>query len=550
MNLEAERPDPSDRDIPGGSTMIPLMLWPLITLQILLGAFDTLYHHEVTERLPWRPAQSHELRLHAVRNLLYAALFLVLGWREPHGVLAILVIAVLALEVIITLMDFVEEDVTRRLPPSERINHTLLALNYGVILALLLPLLLAWAARPTALVPAAYGAWSLIATIAAAGVAVFGLRDLAASRRMRRLVPAKAGELMAALAAPQTVLVTGATGFIGRRLVEALGAAGHRPILLVRDPRKAAQLPPPLHVVTRLDQIPADTRIDAIVNLAGEPIAGGRWTTARRRRILASRLRMTRAVVRLIERLERKPAVLVSASAVGWYGLWHDEALTEFDGGKACFTHRVCEAWERAAVMAERRGVRVVRLRIGLVLGPDGGLLASLLTPFELGLGGQIGDGRQWMSWIARDDLVRIIAHAIATPSLSGAVNGTAPEPVTNRAFAHALAHALHRPALLRAPPVLLRALAGDVARELMLGGQRVLPDKAQTSGFTFRHPTLQHALSAMLGTRTGQMGDAGGRARRLRYFGGRVRARGLSFRAGLAELAARHRLSDDRLLR
>ncbi len=531
--------------------MIPLMLWPLIALQIVMAAFDTLYHHEMTERLAWRPAQHRELQLHGVRNLLYAALFLVLGWREPHGLLAVLAIAVLVLEVIITLMDFVEEDLTRKLPTSERINHTLLALNYGAILALLLPLLLAWAARPTALVPAAYGAWRLIATVAAACVAVFGLRDLAASHRVRRLVPAKAGELVAALAAPQTVLVTGATGFIGRRLVVALAAAGHQPIVLVRDPRKAAQLSPPLRMVTRLDQIPADTRIDAIVNLAGEPIAGGLWTAARRRRILASRLRVTRDVVRLIERLERKPAVLVSASAVGWYGLWQNEALTEFDGGKACFTHRVCEAWERAAVTAGRHGVRVVRLRIGLVLGTEDGLLASLLTPFELGLGGAIGDGRQWMSWIARDDLVRLIAHVIATPALAGPVNATAPEPVTNRAFARALAHVLRRPALLRMPAVLLQALAGDLARELMLGGQRVLPDKAEASGFTFRHPTLHHALRAMLGG--DHVGHAGGRAarpRRPRYFGGRARARGLSLRAGLAELAARHRLSDDRLLR
>ncbi|HUI96605.1 MAG TPA: TIGR01777 family oxidoreductase [Xanthobacteraceae bacterium] len=533
--------------------MIPLVLWPSITLQIVMGAFDTLYHHEMTERLAWRPAQCRELRLHGIRNLLYAALFLMLGWREPHGVPAMLVIAVLALELIITLMDFVEEDLTRKLPASERINHTLLALNYGAILALLLPPLLAWAARPTALVPADYGGWSMIASIAAAGIAVFGLRDLTAAHRVRRLAPAKAGELMAALPAPKAVLVTGATGFVGRRLVAALAAAGHQPIALVRDPHQAAALPPPLRLVTRLDQIPADSRIDAIVNLAGEPIAGGFWTAARRRRILASRLRVTRDVVRLIERLERKPTVLVSASAIGWYGLWQDEALTEFDGGKACFTHRVCEAWERAAVAAERLGVRVVRLRIGLVLGTEGGLLARLLMPFELGLGGPIGDGRQWMSWIARDDLVRLMAHVIATPSLSGPVNATAPEPVTNRAFAHALAHVLRRPALLRVPAVLLRALGGDLARELMLGGQRVLPDKAEASGFTFRHPTLHHALSAMLGMPPSHPGHAGGRAagaRKPRYFGGRARARGLSLRAGWAELAARHRLSDDRLLR
>jgi hypothetical protein len=300
--------------------------------------------------------------------------------------------------------------------------------------------------------------------------------------------------------------------------------------------------------VTRLDQIPSDTRIDAIVNLAGEPTADRLWTAARRRRLLASRLRVTRDVVRLIARLEHKPAVLVSGSAVGWYGLWHDEQLTEFDGGKACFTHRLCDAWERAAITAERHGVRVVRLRIGLVLGVGGGMLARLLTPFEFGLGGRIGDGRQWMSWIERDDLVRLIAHVIATPSLTGAVNATAPEAVTNATFTKELAGALHRPAILPVPASLLRGLAGDLADELLIGGQRVLPDKADASGFTFRHPTLRPALAAILGTRP--VHSAAGHSARRRYFGGRPRARSLSLRSSLAVLAARHRLSDDRLLR
>jgi uncharacterized protein (TIGR01777 family) len=209
---------------------------------------------------------------------------------------------------------------------------------------------------------------------------------------------------------------------------------------------------------------------------------------------------MTRQVVDLIERLERRPAVLVSGSAIGFYGLWQDETLTEFDGGKRCFTHRVCDAWEREARKAQRLGVRVVRLRIGLVLGIEGGMLSQLLTPFEFGLGGPIGSGRQWMSWIERDDLVRLIAHVIATPSFTGPVNATAPMPVTNAEFAQALGHALKRPALLRMPAVVLHHLAGAFADELMLGGQRVIPDKAQASGFMFRHETVRSALDAILG--------------------------------------------------
>src|SRR5262249_5660079 len=234
------RSDPPDRGVSRGRHMTPVILWSLITLQIIMGASDTLYHHELTERLAWRPSQQHELRLHAVRNLLYAALFLLLGWTETRGIFAMLVIAVLVAEVVVTLMDFVEEDMSRKLPASERINHTLLAVNYGAILALLVPVLLGWAGSATALVPVSYGAWSIVATVAAIGVALFGLRDLAAAARARRLVSAKPGDLMAALPGRQTVLVTGATGFIGRRLVESITAAGHLPIVLARDPAKAA----------------------------------------------------------------------------------------------------------------------------------------------------------------------------------------------------------------------------------------------------------------------------------------------------------------------
>jgi uncharacterized protein len=312
---------------------------------------------------------------------------------------------------------------------------------------------------------------------------------------------AGAAELVAALPVRQHVLVTGATGFIGRRLVGALASAGHDVTVLVRDPAKAARLRPPFRLVTRLDQIANDTMIDSVVNLAGEPIADGLWTRSKRRRIMASRLRVTRGVVGLIGRLEHRPAVLVSGSAIGWYGRWKDELLTEFDGGKRGFSHRLCEAWECAAKKAERLGLRVVRLRIGIVLGSDGGMLGRVLLPFRLGLGGPMGTGEQWMSWIERDDLVRLIAHVMADPRLTGAVNATAPVPVRNSTFARELGHALRRPSRVRVPASVLRGLFGDLARELALGGQRVLPDKADGSGFKFRHETLAGALAAILGT-------------------------------------------------
>jgi uncharacterized protein (TIGR01777 family) len=476
------------------------VLWSLVAVQLALGLFDIVYHHEMTERIAWRRQQRRELRLHGARNLAYAALFLILGLLEPRGLWAMLVIAVLAAEVIITLVDFVEEDVSRKLPASERVTHTLLAINYGAILALLVPVLLGWSRQPAALVPVWYGLGSVLALLAAAGVIVLGLRDVFAAHRVERLAPAPAAELVRALSGRQRVLVTGATGFIGRRLVEALTAAGHEVIVLARDPAKASTLRPPFRLVTRLDQIANDTTIDTIINLAGEPIANGLWTRAKRRKILSSRLRMTQGVVRLIGRLERRPALLISGSAIGWYGLWRDESLTEFDGGKRCFSHRLCEAWEQAAKKAQGQGTRVVRLRIGLVLGTDGGMLANLLVPFEFGLGGPIGSGAQWMSWIERDDLIRLIAHIVADPQFTGPVNATAPEPVTNSTFAQELARALHRPALLRLPAFVLHRLLGGLADELLLGGQRVLPDKADAAGFKFRHETLRSALSAMLG--------------------------------------------------
>jgi uncharacterized protein len=474
------------------------LIWILIAIQIVMGVFDTFYHHELTERLAWRPSQRFELKLHGVRNLMYAFLFLVLGWLEVHGIFAIAIIAVLVAEIVITLMDFVEEDMSRKLPASERINHTLLAINYGAILVLLLPVLIEWAMQPTGLKPAYAGWLSMTAAGAAAGAALCGLRDIAAVRRLSRMHAAPAADLVEKMAGRQTVLVTGATGFIGTRLVASLTASGHQVIALVRNPAKA-ELPAPITIITHLDQIAADTRIDAIVNLAGEPIGNGLWTETKRRKILQSRIQMTGDVVDLIGRLERKPLVLVSGSAIGWYGLWQDQVLTESAKSHACFSHELCDAWENAARPAADHGVRVAHLRIGLVIGTDGGFITRMLTPFEFGLGGPFGSGKQWMSWIERDDLVRLIAHVIASPDISGPGNATAPIPVTNLKFTEELSRRLHRPAVFRIPASLLRRVGGDFANELLLGGQRVLPNKALRNGFVFRHETLRSAFEAIL---------------------------------------------------
>ena len=482
------------------------ILWTLITMQIMLGAFDTLYHHELTERLAWRRSQAGELRLHGIRNLAYAVLFAGLGLCQPQGAFALAVIALLCAELVITLIDFVEEDRTRALPATERVTHTLLALNYGAILAFLLPTLWGWAGQGTALVPASYGVWTMLMLGAALGVALFGLRDLAASARLRRIRPAPAEALLRP-GPPQDVLVTGGTGFIGERLVEALTAAGHRVTVLTRTPKKAATLTAPVRIVTDLAQIGDAERIDVVVSLAGEPVASGFWTKRRRTRIVTSRVRTARAVRRLCERLDTPPRVVIAASAIGAYGLRGDLPVTEAEPIRrdGSFSQRSCEATEAAYA---RIGTRVVHLRTGLVLGTEGGVLGQMLLPFEFGLGGAFGTGRQWMSWIGRDDLVRLIWHAATREEIEGPLNAVAPAPVRNAAFAHTLAGALHRPCLFRVPAWALR-LAGGLGRELFLGGQCVLPAKALATGFTFRDPALAPLLRRLVGTAAPQEAEA-----------------------------------------
>ncbi len=475
------------------------ILWTLIALQVFMGAFDTLFHHEGTERLAWRPSQRRELRLHGIRNFFYMIIFLSLAWTEPRGMFTFILGAILLFEVLVTLWDFVEEDLTRTLPASERVTHTLLALNYGAILALAAPYLIAWAQTDTAIIATQYGWWSIFATLSAVGVGVFSLRDLFAAERSDRLVRPDPALLLEDLPAGQRVLITGGTGFIGTRLIAALVAGGHDVTVLTRHKENADHLTHPIRIVTDLAQIPDTARFDSIINLAGDAVVGGFWTAAKRARIVGSRIQTTRQLVQLIDRLEAKPDHLINGSAIGWYGLRDSTSLDENAAPTDCFTHQVCAAWENAADAASDRGLRVVKLRIGLVLGVEGGMLGKLLTPFEFGLGGIMGDGQQWMSWIDLDDMVRLIGFAMGG-DLEGPVNATAPNPVTNAAFTQALARALGRPVFLRFPAWLLRLGLGDLARETMLSGQRVVPVRATAAGFTFWHDQIDAALGKMTG--------------------------------------------------
>jgi uncharacterized protein (TIGR01777 family) len=297
----------------------------------------------------------------------------------------------------------------------------------------------------------------------------------------------------------RTVLVTGATGFIGQALVRRLLERGDRVIVLARDPVRAHLIlgTEPM-VATQLSDLPPALRIDAVVNLAGAPVMARAWTKERKRRLVESRVGVTRRLVDWLATRRRRPEVLVSASAIGWYGTGGNEALDERAPAGEGFAAVLCRAWEREAASAAALGLRVCRLRLGLVLGPEGGMLKSLLPGFRVGLGAIIGDGQQCMNWIHRDDAVELITRAIGDPLFSGAINATAPVPVRQAEFARALGQVLHRPVWLRLPAAPLRALLGERA-SLLLEGPRVLPKRALEIGFAFRCPELAPALRDLL---------------------------------------------------
>ncbi len=298
------------------------------------------------------------------------------------------------------------------------------------------------------------------------------------------------------------VVVAGGTGFIGSRLWESLLAKGHDVVLLTRDAsRSRDQIHPKVHVVSWAPGAAWESWIDGaggIVNLTGENLAQ-RWTKAAKARILSSRIEATEKLCSAIHKAILKPSVLVNASAVGIYGPRGDETLSEDASPGSDFLATTCVAWEEAARKVEPLGVRVALVRAGVVLGREGGALPKMLPPFKAFLGGPIGGGSQWMSWIHRDDLVALYVFALENSQVQGPLNGTAPNPVTMREFATALGHALHRPSFLPAPAPAVRLLLGEMAT-VVLDGQRVVPKKAQTLGFPFAFPRIDAALRDVVG--------------------------------------------------
>jgi uncharacterized protein (TIGR01777 family) len=305
------------------------------------------------------------------------------------------------------------------------------------------------------------------------------------------------------LSGPGAIVVTGATGLVGRRLVAALAGAGTSVRALSRDAAASGFGPGVAVVGWDGLHVSRETllRADAVVHLSGEPIFAGRLTPARKRRLRESRIESARSIARAIAALPEaeRPGVLVSASAVGYYGSRGDEILDEAADPGAGFLADLCRDWEDAARAAEEFGVRVVRVRLGIVLAREGGALPRLALPFRLGLGGRLGDGRQWFPWVHADDVIGILRAAIADPAWRGAVNAVAPEPVTNAELTRTLGRVLHRPSLLAVPAFALRAvLGGDLALEL-LGSRRVEPRAALARGYAFAYARLEDALEAEL---------------------------------------------------
>jgi uncharacterized protein (TIGR01777 family) len=472
----------------------------LLSIQGLIGAYDSIYHHDFKEKLALKFSAKNELKIHSIRSMLYSVLFLSFGWTQWHGWLALVFAVILGIELILTLWDFVEEDRSRVLPATERVTHTLLTLNFGVIIALFVPELIRWQVLPSGLAIVDHGIFSWIMTVYGVGVIPFAVREYASYRRLgRNTAEIATTKNSYPSLAKQNILVTGGTGFIGQQLCKTLLSQGHTLILFARDFSKAATLfgnDNRLTFISSINQLKHTDQFDTVINLAGEPIATGRWNQRKKQLIKESRFDTTRQIVHYIKTAHVKPKLLISGSAIGYYGARGDEMITESSQGAPCFSHELCAQWEALAQQIQYFGVRVCLLRTGIVLGKTGGALASMLIPFSYGLGGKFGHGRQWMSWIHIDDVIGIILTLMKNDKISGPVNATAPNSVSNEVFIKTLGRNLHRPTFFRMPAFFLRLVMGEVADELFLTGQKVMPQKIIDHGYRFRHPELAEAFT------------------------------------------------------
>jgi len=477
----------------------------LMAAQGLLGAFDTIYHHELTEALPNRSTARTELAIHATRAVIYSALFIGLSNWQWHGMWAIILMLIFAVEIGLTLWDFVIEDRTRLLPATERVTHTVLAINGGAFIALLALNVPAWMAEPTALSWQSQGWLGVFLTLCGLGVGLSGIRDAYASRdtainnmREQTMTPIHFHDQR------QEVLVTGATGFVGQLLVRALLADGHAVTVLTRNAKRAAwTFNGAVRCLENVDEIAATEQIDVVINLAGARILGPRWTAARQQVLHDSRVALTAKLVDRIGHMANKPRLLLSASAIGYYGVQATDdtaVLNEDAPPQGIFMSQLCQDWESAAQSARVHGVEAICMRFGLVLG-KGGAFPMMALPIKLGLGGPLGGGRQILSWIHVHDLLRGIAHLMSRSDAAGremAYNFTAPEQTTQAQFSQVAANQLGRPSFFPTPAAPVRILLGEQA-DLLLKGQRVAPRALLDEGFVFEYPTVESAMKALL---------------------------------------------------
>jgi len=295
------------------------------------------------------------------------------------------------------------------------------------------------------------------------------------------------------------ILITGGTGFIGTALTKSLIRKGHQLTVLSRDPDKVTTIfGAGVAALADVRELTPDASFQAVINLAGAPIFDARWSEERKQLLRNSRIELTTKLVEQMAHMEVKPQVFISGSAIGYYGDQGDTILTEQSAVRPDFSQQLCADWEAAASQAEQYGIRVCLIRTGLVIGEGGGILQRMLLPFRLGLGGRLGDGTQWMSWIHRQDWIAIAEAMVADASMQGAYNATAPNPVTNTEFTQILAACLKRPALLPVPAFLLKTLLGEMS-ELVLGSQRVIPERLLAQGFEFQHTDLAGAINQAL---------------------------------------------------
>lgn len=489
-----------------------LLALQLMAVQGCLGAFDTIYHHELTEALAQRQSAKRELFIHAVRACLYGVLFIGLSCWRWQGVWALLMIVIFSIEFLLTLWDFVVEDQTRLLPASERITHTLLAVNGGAFVCLLALDAGDWLAAPSGLVWQPNGWLGGFLVLVGIGVTASGVRDAYAFYRLGKLAASELQFTPIQFGKPRRrVLVTGATGFIGQKLVRALLADGQDVIALSRNPRKAAwQFDGKVRFYAGMEDLPLSSRVDVVINLAGARILGVPWTAARKAALLHSRVALTRSVVEWMGKADHRPRLLISASAIGYYGIQKQgdqTQLTENSPPQDIFMSRLCQQWEQAAHGAGKYGVRVMCMRLGVVFGNQGAL-PMMLLPIRLGMGGRLGSGMQWLSWIHVQDVLRGIAHLwqisegrVAADAHGGAAIGvynfTAPQSVTQAEFSRTAANVLHRPCLIPTPAFPMRITLGEQA-DLLLEGQNVAPTRLQEGGFHFQFPDLRSALHSI----------------------------------------------------